>query len=213
MDSSYINSDSLNHSDSNESTIPFSINSPLQSSSITTLNKFKDLKYNKSDYKLDNTKSYIFDNKLFTRTLLDIDFNKEREILIECTTCNYKKVEKIPRFLTSNYTKHYKYKHPNIAYNKESEKTRKRITDIPKKQEFFNQLESRKRNRTDTLIDFNESEAYNKILNFIIQNNLSFNILNSNSFKDLLNYYNRLNPIINRYKIKLFSKRLIPNTY
>jgi hypothetical protein len=65
-------------------------------------------------------------------------------------------------------------------------------------------LESRKRLRTSTIIDsnstnteFNEEEAYNKILNFIISNNLSFNILNSESFTSLLNYYNRLSPTIN----------------
>src|SRR6266566_4468106 len=156
-----------------------------------------------------NTESpiYIFKNGLFTRSLLNIDINKEREILVKYISCVYKKVDTLNKFQSSNFVKHYRNKHPNIVYNKESEKSLKLKTDIPDKNTLFKQLESRKRNRTNTLIDFNESEAYNKILNFIIQNNLSFNILNSNSFKDLLNYYNRLNPIINRKKFKIILEK------
>ncbi len=44
-------------------------------------------------------------------------------------------------------------------------------------------------------------------MNFIIEKNLSFNILNSDSFKDLLNYYNKFTPIINRHKIKTILKQ------
>jgi hypothetical protein len=53
-------------------------------------------------------------------------------------------------------------------------------------------LPLRKRNRTNTNLNdvFNETEAYNKILNFIINNNLSFNIVDFNSFKSLLSYFN-----------------------
>ena len=166
--------------------------------------------YNDPNYKLPpNTESpiYIFKNGLFTRSLLNIDINKEREILVQCTSCVYKKVNTLNKFQSSNFVKHYRNKHPNIVYNKESEKSLKLKTDIPDKNTLFKQLESRNRNRTNTLINFNESEAYNKILNFIIQNNLSFNILNSNSFKDLLNYYNRLNPIINRKKFKIIFEK------
>ena len=131
--------------------------------------------YNDPNYKLPpDTESliYIFKNGLFTRFLLNIDINKERDILIQCTSCTYKKVDTLNKFQSSNFVKHYRNKHRNIAYNKESEKKLKLKTDIPDKNTFFKQLESRKRNRTNTLIDFNESEAYNKILNFIIQNNL-----------------------------------------
>ncbi|KAH6869903.1 hypothetical protein B0T10DRAFT_553575 [Thelonectria olida] len=52
------------------------------------------------------------------------------------------------------------------------------------------------------LNEFNEEEALKKILNFLIENNLSFNILNSSSFQELLNYYNKASPIMNRWKIK-----------
>jgi hypothetical protein len=164
--------------------------------------------YNNEDYELPpDSKSdiYIFKNNLFTRALLPIDITKQREILIKCTTCSYSKVEQVHRFQSSNFVKHYRYKHPLIAYNKESEKTLKLKTQLPSKTDFFTQpLDTRKRTRADTTLveDFNEEDAYSKILTFIIENNLSFNILNSNSFRDLLNYYNRFTPIINRWNIK-----------
>lgn len=41
-------------------------------------------------------------------------------------SCNYTKIEKIKGFQSSNFTKHYLHKHPNIAYNKKSEIKRKR---------------------------------------------------------------------------------------
>jgi len=59
-----------------------------------------------------------------------------------------------------------------------------------------------KRLRTNTIVEFNKDKAYYKILTFIIENNLFLNILNLESFKDLLNYYNKFTPIINCWKIK-----------
>ena len=130
-------------------------------------------------------------------------------MLIKCTTCSFQKIEKVAGFQSSNYTHHYKNKHPFITYNKDSEKTRQKrsnlvkktdtISDSSDKSDFFN----RKRLRTATITDFDQNEAYNKILNFIVSNNLSFNILESDLFKDLLNYYNKSSPVINRYKIRL----------
>ncbi len=52
---------------------------------------------------------------------------------------------------------------------------------------FFN-LSNRKRARNNIIENFNENKDYNKILNFIIENNIFFNVLNSNLFKELLNY-------------------------
>lgn len=37
--------------------------------------------------KKDNSKIYIFSNKLFTRKLLPINIEKDREIIISCTRC------------------------------------------------------------------------------------------------------------------------------
>jgi hypothetical protein len=99
------NSDSNNNSDNN--------------------NNYKNSPYNQPTYILPSNKEskmYIFENYLFKRSLLPINLNKEREFIIECTTCNYKTTEIITKFQTSNYGRHYKLKHPNIAYNKASEK-------------------------------------------------------------------------------------------
>ena len=64
-------------------------------------------------------------------------------------------------------------------------------------------MATRKRIRTNTILEdeFNEDESYNKIIQFIIENNLSLNILNSPSFTNLLTYFNRLTPVLNRWKI------------
>ena len=126
-------------------------------------------------------------------------------MLIKCTSYTFKRTEKVASFQSSNYTRYYKNKHPHIAYNKESEKTRQKKVyklESSNKSDFFN----RKRLRTATITDFDQNEAYNRILNFIVSNNLSFNILDSNSFKDLLSYYNRSSPTINRHKIKTILK-------
>lgn len=49
---------------------------------------FKNSKYNKPEFTLpkpEDSRIYIFINNLFTRSLLLIDFLKEREILVSCT--------------------------------------------------------------------------------------------------------------------------------
>lgn len=55
-------------------------------------------------------------------------------------------------------------------------------------------LQTRKRPRNNTIIDnkltFEEDEAYSRILNFLVDNNISFNVIGSKSFIDLLKYYN-----------------------
>jgi hypothetical protein len=71
-------------------------------------NKTKDttINYNDPQYKLEDdeaTSIYIFKNKLFTRTLLPIEEDKERTMLVSCTSCKYKKVEPIRRFQASNF--------------------------------------------------------------------------------------------------------------
>jgi hypothetical protein len=53
---------------------------------------------------------------------------------------------------------------------------------VPQKNDFFN-LQTRKQPRNYTITDINHEDIINnKILSFIINNNLSFNILNSESF-------------------------------
>src|SRR6187399_3574182 len=210
MDSSF---NTLPESQSTNQNTPEQYNSDNESINIITSsnNNYKDSIYNNPQYKLESNEDssiYIFKNGLFTRSVLNIDVNKEREILISCTTCSYKKITTIKGFQSSNYVQHYRNKHPTIAYNKATESTKTKLNNLPSTNDFFNisfttDTDSRKRARNNTLTDFNDNKAYNKILNFIIENNLSFNILNSSTFKDLLSYYNRLTPIINRKKIKL----------
>ena len=48
-----------------------------------------------------------------------------------------------------------------------------------------------KRLRNIAFSDFNKDIAYAKILDFFINNNITFNVIESDSFKELLNYYNR----------------------
>src|SRR6266566_1064800 len=79
---------------------------PDSSTDTTSQNLIQNSLYNSPDYKLDepsNIGIYIFDNGLFIRTLLNIDCNKDREILINCTTYTYKKVTTIKGFQSSNY--------------------------------------------------------------------------------------------------------------
>ena len=100
---------------------------PNSSTDITNQNLIQNSPYNSPDYKFDeppNIGIYIFDNSLFTRTLLNIDCNKNWEMLINCTTYIYKKVTTIKGFQSSNYIQHYKNKHSEIAYNKVTEKTK-----------------------------------------------------------------------------------------
>src|SRR5216683_7319813 len=184
-------------------------------------NKYKDSKYNKSNYTLpviEAERIYIFKNKLFTRSLLPINYNKEREIKVVCTLCSYNKIVKLSGFQSSNFTIHYRKNHSTIAYNEESENRLKliKIEDISNKSSFFNNSlnlsDSKKRARTNTINEFSEDEALFKILNFIIDNNLSFNILNKDSFKELLNYYNKASPIINSSKIRALLKDTYNNS-
>jgi hypothetical protein len=49
---------------------------------------------------------------------------------------------------------------------------------------------------------FNDIKFQKLVLNFILSNNLSFNITNSNSFKELLNYLKKDLLIINRHNLK-----------
>ncbi|KAH6972687.1 hypothetical protein EDB80DRAFT_693482 [Ilyonectria destructans] len=62
-----------------------------------------------------NSKIYIFKYSLFKKSILPLKEGKEEEMEIKCTMCNYKKIEKVRGFQSSNFQKHYKAKHPEIA--------------------------------------------------------------------------------------------------
>ncbi|KAI0544688.1 hypothetical protein F4679DRAFT_576687 [Xylaria curta] len=168
-----------------------STNNSFNSSNLNN-EKYKNSKYNQPNFSLEkdeDSRAYIFKNKLFTRILLPIDLNKKQEVIIKCTLCYYSKKEKIQGFITSNFTKHYIKKHPTIAYNIETEKTKTKRLELPGADEFFNLTDNRKRPRINTIQAFNENDAYEKILNFLIENNISINTFS---------------PVINRKKIKNF---------
>jgi hypothetical protein len=60
---------------------------------------------------------------------------------------------------------------------------------VPQKNDFFN-LQTQKQPRNYTITNINHKDIINnKILSFIIDNNLSFNILNSESFQDLIRFF------------------------
>jgi len=205
--------DSSNVTLSDSETTNAFIDTQIKASS-SNASSYKATAYNSPDFTLNeppNTGIYIFDNGLYTRILQPIINNTERKILIRCALCSFNKITQLKGFKSSNYVQHYQNKHPTVAYNKATEKTKTKIQNIPSKNDFFNisltTTDSRKRARNDTITDFNDNEAYNKILNFLIENNLSFNILESSTFKDLLSYYNRLTPIINRKKIKTILEK------
>ena len=62
------------------------------------------------------------------------------------------------------------------------------MSKLPSQRKFFN-LQTRKRPQNATLQDANiKNIINNKLLSFIINNNLSFNILSSESFQDLIYY-------------------------
>jgi hypothetical protein len=73
----------------------------------------------------------------------------------------------------------------------------------PQPTDFFN-TQTRKRARNTTITDITiEDIIYNKILNFIISNNLSFNILDSESFQDLIGFFKPYVYIILHFNIHL----------
>jgi len=139
MDSSF---NTLPESQSTNQNTPEQYNSDNESINIITSsnNNYKDSIYNNPQYKLESNEDsniYIFKNGLFTRSVLNIDVNKEREILISCTTCSYKKITTIKGFQSSNYVQHYKNKHPNIAYNEKTENKLIKRANLPLKTDFL----------------------------------------------------------------------------
>jgi len=94
--------------ESDQETIPNDSQSQpsQQNQELLTTTTYKNSIYNNSNYKLSeapNTGIYIFDNGLFERTLLNINFNKEREVLIKCKTCSFIKTTTFKGFKSLNY--------------------------------------------------------------------------------------------------------------
>ncbi|KAK0672243.1 ribonuclease H-like domain-containing protein, partial [Cercophora samala] len=168
-----------------------------QSTISTSQTSEKPSASNQPDFQLErneDSKIYIFKNNLFTRTLCPIKPGEPRQMTLQCTTCNWKTTTKVDRFQASNYSRHYELKHLNIAFNTKSEATRKKKSEVVSTTpaNFFNP-DTRKRPRTNTLPtpEFEEDEAYLRILAFLTENNVSFNAIGSPSFKAMIEYFNR----------------------
>ncbi|KAI1418877.1 hypothetical protein F5Y12DRAFT_780835 [Xylaria sp. FL1777] len=104
MDSSFsFTSDTTNENTSvilNNTAI--SINESNSDSELTT-NSAKNLlykTYNNESFKLNDEHSdiYIIREKLFIRTLLPINKEKDREIIVQCTLCNFNSTVKVKGF-------------------------------------------------------------------------------------------------------------------
>lgn len=64
-----------------------SVSQPDSSINLNS-DKFKNSKYNRTSFQFKSNETegvYIFKNELFTRTLLPIDYSKEREMELQCT--------------------------------------------------------------------------------------------------------------------------------
>ena len=91
MDSSFIISSPESDSQVNttELTQPATQNSTTSTTTTPTTTTIRESVYNKETYTLEpnnESKIYIFRNGLFTRILLLINFEKDREIEVKCTT-------------------------------------------------------------------------------------------------------------------------------
>ena len=140
---------------------------------------------------------YLFKDNLFTRELLPLNStnsNKNR-IKIDCTNCTYSTLSSQP-INTTNLKSHYKHKHRNLIHtisnidNIEESSSSLDInssfstTSSSSNSNLFNST-IRKR---PSFILFNKEEYRSFLLKFIINNNLPFRIVESNSFNNLLKF-------------------------
>ncbi|KAI0502712.1 hypothetical protein F5B22DRAFT_632327 [Xylaria bambusicola] len=65
--------------------------------------------YNNKSFQLndENSSIYILKEGLFIRTLLPINPNKERKMIVKCISYQYSKTVKVKRFQSFNFVKHY----------------------------------------------------------------------------------------------------------
>ncbi|KAK4442227.1 hypothetical protein QBC34DRAFT_313554, partial [Podospora aff. communis PSN243] len=104
--------------------------------------------------------------------------------------CRYKATESVRTFQTSNYSRYIRLKHPGIAYDEKLEESRQKKFSvvISLESEFF-RPNLAKRSRTSTVSDFSKEKGSSKVLTFVIENNISFNALDSE-------FFSRFSPIL-----------------
>ncbi|KAG5654803.1 hypothetical protein KAF25_011233, partial [Fusarium avenaceum] len=182
-DSQYSDTDTFNHTE--EGSISIFFESP-----------YNDPKFNLP--KPEDEKSFIFQSGLFIRKLLPINPTKERKMTVTCTICQWSQEVDVKGFQTSNFNRHIAKKHKSLPKERNIPERVKRSVNLPP--DFFNK-------RTKPIPSFTEEGAIERILHFIIENNLSFRALNSISFQKLINYINQNSPTINKDNIKSYLSK------
>ena len=170
--------------------------------------------YNSKDFKMPplEKSAFIFKNRLFKRELLEPIENTLRKVKVICLECNKITIVTWP-INTINFINYFKNKYLNIYSNiLEKENNNNNINNSREDSEnninisysssnltsFFS---SNLRKRPSYLL-FNKDNYKELLLNFIIANNLSFSILNSIYFNNLLKYLKDDLLIISRKSIK-----------
>ncbi|KAH6711867.1 hypothetical protein BKA61DRAFT_578295 [Leptodontidium sp. MPI-SDFR-AT-0119] len=146
---------------------------------------------NQEDFKLSDNQPLIFKRGLFIKELDPIqqDPTQPRTVTVSCTYKNYNKkfLKQRVSHATSNYISHYKHNHKLVSLGLLD-------NDISSISDYLSSSRAKKRE----LSEFNNKEFRVKILNFILQNNLSFRLIDSPTFKELLRYLKEDIPTINR---------------
>ena len=155
---------------------------------------------------LENSAS-IFKDRLFTREVITL--NNTKKIKISYTTYTYT-INTDQPINTSNLKLHYSNKHPTIyrkvTTNKE-DISNINIEDSSTKSsiEFYlttNNSSTKILRKRPSYALFNKEIYIENLLRFIVNNNLPFSIVNSNSFLALLKYLKDDLPTISRTNIK-----------
>ncbi len=144
----------------------------------------------------------IFKNRYFKRELLPLENNNKNRILIRCSQCDFTSKSSWP-INTSNYKTHLENKHKflkNLDITSETSSNIESTTSNTITSYLNPTINTLRKRKSFTLFD---SEEYIRlILNFIINNNLPFSIIDSKSFKELLKYLKDELPTISRKSIK-----------
>ncbi|PVH68542.1 hypothetical protein DL98DRAFT_578774 [Cadophora sp. DSE1049] len=154
---------------------------------------------NQEDFKLSNNEPLIFKRGLFIKELDPIqqDPTKPRIVTISCTykNCNKKFLKQRVSYTTSNYISHYKYNHKLVSLglldddiSSQASNSSSITRDLPESQGSISDYLASSRAKKRELSELNNKEFKVKILNFILQNNLSFRLIDSPTFKELLRY-------------------------
>ena len=164
---------------------------------------------------LENSSS-IFKNRLFNRELLAYKESKKCKIKINCTSCSFSTILKWP-INTTNLKRHYRNKHSSLLLESSTINTTINNTNTSLNTSFTStnidsdsniDISSNLSTSTSNIKKrssyalFSKEDYRRLLLNFIIANNLSFSIVDSNSFNNLLKYLKDDLIVISRRTLK-----------